>query len=183
MERFEIALSLDDKQLLIPSMLPKEKPGMQLHQLQKLIRRRANAKVCKFTAIWTFFLHLCTVRRRWRSGQFLSLQFWGSCSFRDCVHHIFIPYNTKNRLKLSKFLDLNPSRRLIRISDIRLIWQRDGNVSWRRESARKGLNTTSCAQFAALPLVKPVVWFARAVVNWCSRSVAKSAYCFRVVLF
>ena len=43
------------------------------------------------------------------------------------------------------------------------------------KSARKGLNATSGAQFAALPLVKPVVWFARAVVNWRSRSVAKSA--------
>ena len=51
MERFEIALSLDDEQLLIPSMLPKEKPGMQLHQLQKLIRKRANTKVCKFSAV------------------------------------------------------------------------------------------------------------------------------------
>ena len=29
---------------------------------------------------------------------------------------------------------------------------------------------------AAQPLVKPVVWSARAVVNWRSRSVAKSAY-------
>ena len=40
MERFEIALSLNDEQLLVPSMLPKEKPGMQLHQLQKLIAKR-----------------------------------------------------------------------------------------------------------------------------------------------
>ena len=54
---------------------------------------------------------------------------------------------------------------------IRLILQQDGNVIWRRESARKGLNTISGAQFAALPLVKPVVWFARAF-NWLSRSVA-----------
>ena len=45
MERFEIALSLNDKQLLIPSMLPKEKPGMQLHQLQKLIRKKSIEKV------------------------------------------------------------------------------------------------------------------------------------------
>ena len=37
-------------------------------------------------------------------------------------------------------------------------------------------NTTCGAQFAALQLVKPFVWFARAVVNWRSRSVAKSAY-------
>ena len=44
-----------------------------------------------------------------------------------------------------------------------------------RERARKGLNATSGAQFAALPLVKPVVWLARAVVNWRPRSVAKSA--------
>ena len=49
---------------------------------------------------------------------------------------------------------------------------------WRRESARKGLNSTSGAQFAALPLVKLVVWFAPAVVNWRSRSVAKTAYYF-----
>ena len=59
--------------------------------------------------------------------------------------------------------------------NIRMILQQNGSVSWRRESARKGLNTTSGAQFAALPLVKPVVWFARVVVNWRSRSIAKSA--------
>ena len=41
-----------------------------------------------------------------------------------------------------------------------LISQQDGNVSWQRESAQKRLNTTSGAQFAALPLIKPVVWFA-----------------------
>ena len=39
------------------------------------------------------------------------------------------------------------------------------------EKARDG---TSGAQFAALPLVKPVAWFAGAVVNWRPRSVAKS---------
>lgn len=45
MERFEIALSLNDNELLIPSMLPKEKPGMQLHQLQKMIRKTTQEKV------------------------------------------------------------------------------------------------------------------------------------------
>ena len=40
----------------------------------------------------------------------------------------------------------------------------------------EGLNSTSGAQFAALPLVKSVVWFARAVFNWRSCSVTKSAY-------
>jgi len=45
MERFEIALALNDRELLIPSMLPKEKPGMQLHQLQKLIRKKSDEKV------------------------------------------------------------------------------------------------------------------------------------------
>ena len=59
---------------------------------------------------------------------------------------------------------------------IRLIYQQEENVSWRQESARKGLNTTSGAQFAALPLVKSVVWFARPVVNWRSCSVSKSTY-------
>ena len=61
---------------------------------------------------------------------------------------------------------------MISVGDNRLIKQQDENVSWRRESARKGLNLTSGAQFASLPLVKPVVWFARAVINWRSRSVA-----------
>ena len=69
---------------------------------------------------------------------------------------------------------------MLRISHIILVVKegekQNGNVIWRRESARKGLNSTSGAQFAALSLVKPVVWFARAVVNWRSRSVAKSAY-------
>ena len=38
----------------------------------------------------------------------------------------------------------------------KLIKQQDGNVSWRQESKRKGLNITSSAHFAAVPLVKPV---------------------------
>ena len=46
------------------------------------------------------------------------------------------------------------------------------------KSARKGLIATCGAQFAALPLVKPVVWFAHAVVNWGCRSVANSAISF-----
>ena len=62
MERFEIALSLNDKQLLIPSMLPREKPGMQLHQMQKLIKRnsvekvRHNATVYLIYSLWTKLL-------------------------------------------------------------------------------------------------------------------------------
>ena len=36
---------------------------------------------------------------------------------------------------------------------------------------------TSGAQFAALSLVKPIVWFACTVVNWRSHSVSKPAYC------
>ena len=51
-----------------------------------------------------------------------------------------------------KIIDDGKENRLIR-----LIQQQDGKVSWLLESARKGLNTTSGAQFAALPLVKPMV--------------------------
>ena len=47
----------------------------------------------------------------------------------------------------------------------------------KRESTRKGLNSTSGTKCATLPLAKPVVRFASAVVNWRSRSVAKLAYC------
>ena len=59
--------------------------------------------------------------------------------------------------------------------DTRLIQQQNENVIWRRESAQKGLNSTSGTQFAALTLVNPVVRFARAVVNWRLRLFAKSA--------
>ena len=44
------------------------------------------------------------------------------------------------------------------------------------KSAWKGLYATSGTQFAAQLFVKPAVWFARAIVKWRSRSVAKSAY-------
>ena len=43
--------------------------------------------------------------------------------------------------------------------------QQNGNVSRGRESALKVLNTPSGAQFVALPLVKPIFLFARAVVT------------------
>ena len=46
--------------------------------------------------------------------------------------------------------------RSVKLLSNRLIWQQDGNVIRRRESARKGLNSTFGAQFSALPLVKPV---------------------------
>ena len=59
----------------------------------------------------------------------------------------------------------------------RLIWQHNRNVIWRRESAKKRINSTSSSQFAALPLVKPVVSFAHTIINWHSCSVAKSAWC------
>ena len=62
------------------------------------------------------------------------------------------------------------------IRNIKLILQQNGNVIWRQESARKGLNTTSGALFVAQRLVKPIIWFARAVVTWRSPTAAKSAY-------
>ena len=78
-----------------------------------------------------------------------------------------------NQWQLQKRAVLSPRV----VSHSKLGWfSNSGNVIWRREIARKGLNSTSGPRFAAQPLVKPVVWFARAVVNWRSRSVAKSAY-------
>ena len=64
-------------------------------------------------------------------------------------------------------------RRTVDLNLILVAATTDGNVCWRRKSARKGLiNAASGAQFAPLPLVQPVVWIARAVVSWLSRSVA-----------
>jgi len=65
MERFEIALSLNDEQLLVPSMLPKEKPGMQLHQLQKLIakKRKPSEKVSLEAKILTRLGLICRVKK------------------------------------------------------------------------------------------------------------------------
>ena len=56
----------------------------------------------------------------------------------------------------------------------RLIYQLNGNDG-------KARDATSGAQFAALPLVKPAVWFLRTVVNWRSPFVAESAFKTRVV--
>ena len=53
--------------------------------------------------------------------------------------------------------------------NIRMILQQNGSVSWRRESARKGLNTTSGAQLASLPLVKPRTTPGQASCLICSR--------------
>ncbi|XP_048583428.1 leucine-rich repeat serine/threonine-protein kinase 1 isoform X2 [Nematostella vectensis] len=39
MERFEIALTLDDFQILIPSMLPHEAPGIKMNELYRLFQR------------------------------------------------------------------------------------------------------------------------------------------------
>ncbi|XP_028406855.1 leucine-rich repeat serine/threonine-protein kinase 1-like [Dendronephthya gigantea] len=39
MERFEVALALDDHRLLVPSMLPRDKPGLQLADLSKMMSR------------------------------------------------------------------------------------------------------------------------------------------------
>lgn len=36
MERFEVALTLDDNRLLVPSMLPRDKPGLHLVDLRKI---------------------------------------------------------------------------------------------------------------------------------------------------
>ena len=63
-------------------------------------------------------------------------------------------------------------RRTIDLNLIPVAATTDGNVCWRRKSARKGLTATSDVQFVPLPLVQPVVWIARAVVSWGSRSVA-----------
>ena len=63
------------------------------------------------------------------------------------------------------------------VVNIRLIYKQNGNVSWQREGTRKVITMSSGAQFTTLSLVKPVVWSAHAVINWCSPSVAKSADC------
>lgn len=50
MERFEIALGLDDDRLLIPSMLPPDSPGMQLDKLYRLGGiSRPRAKTAKYS--------------------------------------------------------------------------------------------------------------------------------------
>ena len=69
------------------------------------------------------------------------------------------------------YCSLCMDRRTVDLNLIPVAATTDGNVCWRRKSARKGLNATSDVQFVPLPLVKPVVWIARAVVSWGSRSV------------
>ena len=40
MERFEVALVLDEYRLLVPSMLPRDKPGLHLADLSKMFSGR-----------------------------------------------------------------------------------------------------------------------------------------------
>ena len=37
MERFEVALTLDEHRLLVPSMLPRDKPGLHFADLSKIL--------------------------------------------------------------------------------------------------------------------------------------------------
>ena len=90
---------------------------------------------------------------------------WNSAQyFRMCSHYLWFWKQRKVRASL----------KVRHRNTIGWFSNRTG-TSFDDGKARKGLNTTSGTQFAALPLVKSVVWFARAVVNWRSRSVAKSA--------
>lgn len=40
MERFEVALTLDEHRLLVPSMLPRDKPGFHFADLSKMLSIR-----------------------------------------------------------------------------------------------------------------------------------------------
>jgi hypothetical protein len=42
MERFEVALTLDEHRLLVPSMLPRDKPGLHLADLGKILSGRGS---------------------------------------------------------------------------------------------------------------------------------------------
>ena len=66
--------------------------------------------------------------------------------------HLYIVFS---RIALSSGLPSTHETSESSLRNIRMILQQNGSVSWRRESARKGLNTTSGAQLASLPLVKP----------------------------
>ena len=61
------------------------------------------------------------------------------------------------------------------IRNIKLILQQNGNVIWRRESSRKGLNTTPVPNLSLSDLSSQL-FDLRAVVNWRSPTAAKSAY-------
>ena len=40
MERFEVALTLDEHRLLVPSMLPRDKPGLHFADLSRMLSMR-----------------------------------------------------------------------------------------------------------------------------------------------
>ena len=84
---------------------------------------------------------------------------WIQKKYKYYMH--LLPY--ENDVAFTPLLFLRERSRIA----IRLISQQHWDVIWRRKSARKGLhvNSTSGAQFAVQPSVKPVVWFARAVVS------------------
>ncbi len=50
MERFEVALTLDEHRLLVPSMLPRDKPGLHLADLSKMLRKSTMPTVSEDTS-------------------------------------------------------------------------------------------------------------------------------------
>ena len=124
---------------------------------------------------WLFFLNILLCKN--------------SCSKMKCISHqcfnwmvTIHPYSRHTQMHQLSLCWLWPwhltsLEQRLAVRARRLIQQQKENVSWQWETFRKGLNVTSGAQLmAALPLVKPVVWFVLTVVNWCSCSVAKSAH-------
>ena len=53
--------------------------------------------------------------------------------------------------------------------------ERHSTTGTRAERTKRDFRCPICRPAIGRPLVKPVVWLARAVVNWRPRSVAKSA--------
>ena len=99
-----------------------------------------------------------------------------TCFEKSNVNHMYIAvYGATQQLHC-----LRMDTKVVVIPLVGRFRKKDGNVIWRRVSARKGRNSTSGTQFSALPLVNPVVWFARAVVNRRSHSVAKEHKSLRI---
>ena len=112
----------------------------------------------------------------WRSKQNPNKLLWESTSMERRN------FNRQNTLDMTIYATMESCITLDSGCKAKL-WRSAQSIGWFSnrtgtsfdDGVRKGLNSTSGAQFVALPLVKPAVWFARTDVNWRSRSVAKSA--------
>ncbi|XP_070542862.1 leucine-rich repeat serine/threonine-protein kinase 1-like [Ptychodera flava] len=129
LERFEIALAISKKEILIPSMLPKEKPGFSLEPLPKLLRYYKMSYVP--SGFWSRLITRLIVNiDRLVAGNIRMQNKGTQADLRGFQHGKRQPFSRNNSWNESRRYS---SRKGFRLRDKKMIYWREGiMVSHRR---------------------------------------------------